>query len=127
MGIPINVQVVSPKKAGAQASYFAIGTIGYSAIDGPGTDGKLLYIKPALCGSEPADVAHYASAHPDFPHEPTSDQWFSESQMESYRALGFHAVAEICKGKDVLAALFEGPVRETHDSFPASENVASQA
>ena len=23
-----------------------------------------------------------------FPHEPTTDQWFSESQFESYRRLG---------------------------------------
>jgi hypothetical protein len=28
-------------------------------------------------------------SHPDFPHESTADQWFSESQFESYRRLGF--------------------------------------
>ncbi|MDD5199341.1 MAG: hypothetical protein PHC88_06010 [Terrimicrobiaceae bacterium] len=109
-GIPIDIRVVSPKKQGATAAYFAIGTIRYSAIDGPGTDGKLLYIKPVICGAEPADVAHYAAAHPDFPHESTSDQWFSESQMESYRALGFHAVSAICqdlKSPDI-ASLFAG-------------------
>ena len=27
-------------------------------------------------------------AHGEFPHESTTDQWFSESQLESYRALG---------------------------------------
>ena len=92
LGVSIDIQTVSPKKAGAEISYYAIGTIHYSQIDGPGTDGTLLYIKPTLCGLEPADVANYAASHPNFPHEPTSDQWFSESQMESYRALGFHAV-----------------------------------
>jgi hypothetical protein len=25
-----------------------------------------------------------------FPHESTADQWFDESQFESYRALGYH-------------------------------------
>ncbi|MCM2396049.1 hypothetical protein NBH19_08145 [Rhizobium sp. S95] len=29
---------------------------------------------------------------PRFPHEATSDQFFSEEQFEAYRALGFHAV-----------------------------------
>jgi hypothetical protein len=94
-GVPIDIQVVSPRQAGASASYFAIGTIRYSAVDGAGTDGQLLYIKPVICGAEPADVAHYAAAHPDFPHESTNDQWFTESQMESYRALGQHVVTTI--------------------------------
>ena len=31
----------------------------------------------------------YATAHPTFPHESTADQWFTESQFESYRSLGF--------------------------------------
>jgi hypothetical protein len=97
LGIPIDIQTVSPKKEGARASYYALGTIRYSQRDGPGTDGALLYIKPTLCGLEPADVSHYAASHPQFPHEPTSDQWFSESQMESYRALGFHAVNTISR------------------------------
>jgi hypothetical protein len=30
-----------------------------------------------------------------FPHEPTADQWFSESQFENYRALGAHIVAQL--------------------------------
>jgi hypothetical protein len=98
LGIPIDIRAVSPKKEGACASYYALGTIRYSQRDGPGSDGALLYIKPTLCGLEPADVTHYAASHPDFPHEPNTDQWFSESQMESYRALGFHAVTTICHG-----------------------------
>jgi hypothetical protein len=35
----------------------------------------------------------------EFPHESTTDQWFGESQLESYRVLGLHAVEVIC-GKD---------------------------
>ena len=110
LGIPIDIRVVSPKKEAANASYYVLGTIRYSAVDGPGTDGELLYVKPVLCGAEPADVSHYAAAHPQFPHEPTSDQWFSESQLESYRALGVHAVAEVCHGLPdhaPLAVFFE--------------------
>ena len=35
----------------------------------------------------------------EFPHESTTDQWFGESQLESYRLLGLYAVEVIC-GKD---------------------------
>jgi hypothetical protein len=52
-----------------------------------------------LTGDEPPDVSNYAAAHPEFPHETTTDQWFSESQLESYRLLGLHAVETIC-GED---------------------------
>ena len=53
--------------------------------------GTLLYIKSSLTGDEPADVLRYAAEHPAFPHESTNDQFFDESQFESYRALGYHA------------------------------------
>ena len=43
----------------------------------------------------PRDVYNYARESLAFPHEPTSDQFFSESQFESYRALGRHAINEI--------------------------------
>ena len=55
-------------------------------------------MKPGYHGSEPADIRAYAAAHPEFPHESTADQWFSESQMESYRALGSHIIGKICRG-----------------------------
>ena len=119
LGISIDIQTVSPKKEGAQVGYYALGTIQYSQVDGSGADGTLLYIKPMLCGLEPADVAHYAASHPNFPHEPTSDQWFSESQMESYRALGFHAVTTICRGATesrTMAEFFNDLSRHTSSS-----------
>jgi hypothetical protein len=61
------------------------------------TNPKLIYIKPMLCGKEPADIVSYKKNNPKFPHESTGDQWFSESQFESYRKLGFHAIEEIIK------------------------------
>jgi hypothetical protein len=83
--------------------YCAIGRICYSDVDGgqpAEIDGFLLYIKPTLYGVEPADVQNYARANPDFPHESTGDQMFSESQFESYRALGFHEVLKIAPERD---------------------------
>jgi hypothetical protein len=58
-------------------------------------DGKLLYIKPCLNGSEPLGVRAYANAHPKFPHEATINQFFNEPQFESYRNLGSWEFASI--------------------------------
>ena len=73
--------------------YVAIGEIQYSRRDPSLEDGKLLYVKPAIFAhDEPIDVRNYGRTNPKYPHEPTTDQWFSESQFESYRALGEHIV-----------------------------------
>jgi patatin-like phospholipase len=79
----------------------AVARVRYSAVDGPDApDGVLIYIKPSLNGNEPADVQHYAAADPLFPHQPTSDQFFDESQFESYRRLGLHVVEEMLRAPD---------------------------
>jgi len=91
--------------------YHAIGIIDYRAADGPEVrNGIILYIKPGYHGTESsAAIRSYALANPDFPHESTADQWFGESQMESYRALGFEIVdgllrqAQDLKGKPDLS------------------------
>ena len=89
--------------------YCAIARICYSCVDslagGTVEDGLLLYIKPSLNGTELADVFHYAKLHPLFPHEPTSDQLYSESQFESYRELGSHAMRAILDGLPAGATL----------------------
>ena len=52
-------------------------------------------LQAGLYGGEPRDVFDYATANAAFPHESTADQFFSESQFESYRALGRHIVATL--------------------------------
>jgi hypothetical protein len=107
-GIPIGFDNppmhVSPEKGLTErysGKHCSIGRIHYSAIDGPGApDGVLVCIKPSLNGNEPVDVQNYAAANPLFPHQPTSDQFFSESQFESYRRLGLHAIEEILHTPD---------------------------
>ena len=64
----------------------------------PGPAGRLLYLKPGYHGTEPADVRAYAALHPDFPHESTANQWFTELQLESYRILANHVVDLVCRG-----------------------------
>jgi len=50
----------------------------------------VLFLKPSLTGDEPVDLLNYATTHPAFPQEPTTDQFFDEAQWESYRKLGEH-------------------------------------
>ena len=78
--------------------YCAVAEIHYRDVDGADVEnGLLLYMKPTFYGkSEPKDIYNYAAANQKFPHEPTADQFFSESQFESYRALGYYAASEIC-------------------------------
>jgi hypothetical protein len=76
----------------------AVARIIYSDVDPNAPDGRLLYVKPMVHGSEPPDVLSYRAAHPAFPHESTADQWFTEAQTESYRRLGIFTVEQLCGG-----------------------------
>ena len=42
--------------------------------------------------------AAYQSENPTFPHQSTGDQFFTESQFESYRRLGLHILREAFEG-----------------------------
>ena len=87
--IAIDVSALRPGPDGRSERGCAVGSIEYTN----GQIGTLLYLKPTLTGAEPADVAHYASAHRSFPHESTGDQYFDEKQFESYRRLGEHVAS----------------------------------
>jgi hypothetical protein len=83
----------NPPKDGV---YCALGRIRYPEAPGEDKAGTLIYVKPGFHGSEPPDIRAYAALHDKFPHESTADQWFSESQMESYRGLGSHIIGKMC-------------------------------
>ena len=106
LGIPIEFPngVSIAKEIAAGSKHCALGQIVYSAVDGQGVEpGDLIYIKTSITGNEPRDVLNYAAQNPSFPHQPTSDQWFDESQFESYRRLGYHVVEEIFQFRDDVA------------------------
>ncbi|HET6765002.1 MAG TPA: hypothetical protein VFH27_15060, partial [Longimicrobiaceae bacterium] len=85
--------------------HYAVASIRYSTVDGPGVpDGVLIYVKPTLTGDEDRDVLAYRRSSEAFPHESTANQFFSEPQFESYRALGQHS------GGAVVAGLTGGSV-----------------
>jgi hypothetical protein len=79
----------------------AVGRIRYSVVDGADApDGIIVYIKPVCYGEEPRDIYEYFKTNPTFPHESTSDQFFSESQFESYRMLGSYTMEQLCMDCD---------------------------
>jgi hypothetical protein len=57
--------------------------------------GTVVYIKSSLTGDEPSDIVNYKKEHPSFPHDTTLNQWFTESQFESYRRLGHHVAYSV--------------------------------
>ncbi|MBX6326829.1 MAG: hypothetical protein IRY93_12430, partial [Chthoniobacterales bacterium] len=95
----------------------AIGRIRYSVVDGDGApDGVIVYIKPACYGDEPRDICEYSARNPTFPNESTSDQFFSESQFESYRMLGAYTMEKLCNPQSVRGDFgrFVGEILRCH-------------
>jgi hypothetical protein len=101
----------------------AVATIRYGADE----QGYLLYVKPAISTKETVDVITYAEKASKFPHEPTTNQFFTERQFESYRMLGWDALDEVATDAASLDQLLEsilpgGPAHSpanTRDHRPA--------
>ncbi|HET7924641.1 MAG TPA: hypothetical protein VFL30_07065, partial [Rhodanobacteraceae bacterium] len=94
LGIEIDLdvrQIASIDSQRYNAAPCAVGSIRYSDEE----VGTILYIKASRRAGLPSDVMHYATEHSAFPHESTADQFFSESQFESYRRLGHFLAGEI--------------------------------
>lgn len=87
---------------GPGGPHTALGRIVYA----DGSEGLLIYVKASITGDEPDYVLDYKSRHPEFPHETTADQFFTEEQFESYRALGFHVLDHCLEGTDTIASAF---------------------
>lgn len=92
-------------------------TYAYAEILYPegGPPGELLYLKPCYPSDVPIDVRAYGSTSQDFPHESTAEQWFTESQFESYRRLGYHELSVLGKSEYTAIADFIGDARAQLD------------
>jgi hypothetical protein len=63
-------------------------SLGWTNVTGAAAVGRLVWIKPAVLPGDTADVRQYRLENDSFPQQSTADQWFGESQFESYRKLG---------------------------------------
>lgn len=98
-GIDIEIDLTPVRReaeSGLSNTHCAIGRIRYDQVHPEADQGILVYLKSSLANDdEPVDVHAYKSVHSEFPHEPTSDQWFDEAQFESYRVLGEHIIQRV--------------------------------
>lgn len=102
--------------------------LAYIRYGGGREDGRLIYVKPMVRGNESPSVISYATRNETFPHESTSDQWFSESQTESYRLLGWTSMMEITAGFDggSMEELFEHIRENTPEGVDSAAEVIAE-
>jgi len=101
-GAKIDIDVTSIRthpNTGVSTSHCAVGKIHYS----DGTEGYLIYMKSSMTADAETAVLEYKASHPDFPHETTADQFFSDDQFESYRMLGRSIAARTFRDIDPSA------------------------
>jgi hypothetical protein len=60
-----------------------------------GSQGEILYLKALLRENLGADIYGYWRTNPEFPNQPTSNQFYGELQFDSYRELGRQLMAGI--------------------------------
>jgi hypothetical protein len=125
-GVEIDIDPTPIRVAGSKEfsqAHCVVGTITYPEDDagapismvggdavpcGTRARGWILYVKSSLTGDEPADVIEYRSRFKDFPHQSTADQFFDESQFESYRRLGLHIIRDAFEGIDLAPVVNAG-------------------
>jgi hypothetical protein len=110
-----NIDVMKPSEF--SHAHCVTGHIRYDKVDPGGVIGTLLYIKPSLLGSEFADILNYRKTNKTFPHQSTIDQWFDETQFETYRSLGYRI------GKIALENAVQASVM--HGTLPGRRDIAS--
>jgi Patatin-like phospholipase len=88
------IKMKPAREAMATSDTFAIGKITYA--ESSADPSWLIYIKPTYFPENaPIDVRSYGMMNATFPHETTLDQWFGESQFESYRRLGEYLMSRL--------------------------------
>jgi hypothetical protein len=86
-GAEINLDISKLELTGeppVSPCHSVMGTIRYPS----GATGRILYIKTAFTEGLPPDLINFHKKHHAFPNDTTANQWFTESQFESYRRLG---------------------------------------
>jgi len=63
-------------------------SLGWTDFEAESRSGVIILFKPAVLNDESADVRQYRLENPIFPQQTTADQWYDETQFESYRRLG---------------------------------------
>jgi hypothetical protein len=86
----VDASELEPDDDGVSPRDWLTATIRFPASsDGAeGPTGTLIYLRQLVTPGAPHDVHAHAANDPDFPHDPTTDQFLTGQSFESYRALG---------------------------------------
>lgn len=97
--ITINIDPIINRKptTGFSPDHIVEGTIWYPGDSKNKPTGRIIYLKSSLTGKESVDIRQYHLENPIFPHQSTNDQFFDESQFESYRKLGIESAENLKK------------------------------
>ena len=87
---------------------YLIATIKYADSD---YEGKLIYLTTTFCKKLSADLYGYKKDNPSFPDQPTSQQFFGETQFEAYRELGFQVAWDMMRDDAVTSIMGENAPR----------------
>lgn len=83
--------------------------------DKPGDEfGYLFYAQMAITESDPIEIQQIRHCFPSFPDEPTTNQFYTDKQVEAYQHLGYHIGNKLCSG------LHRWTASEISDQLPAN-------
>ncbi len=88
-------KLVPDATTGIAERHLETGTILYP----DGTKGRLIYVRSVLTEGAPHDITAYHDLDPEFPHNSTGDQLYTDQRFEAYRKLGHRA------GRDAVDVL----------------------
>jgi len=124
MGISIDIKLDELRRSEhSSQAHWAVGQIDY----GGGERGTLLYLKSTLTGDESPYVRAYHEGQPAFPHESTANQFFTETQLEVYRALGEHIADHEALRQEVARALGLAAASGTQETQPTGQAATAAA
>lgn len=61
----------------------------------PEKTGTLVYCQMAITDQDPLEIQHIRNRFPAFPNEPTTNQFYTDQQVDAYRNLGYHIAGRL--------------------------------
>ena len=87
-----------------------------------GETGRLVYARNVVAPGTPWDVLAHQRKDPQFPHDSTSDQLYTDQKFEAYRALGERAGVKAVKVMDRVAASVDAVAPSASTPVPAPDS-----
>ncbi len=97
--LPFDRLIPAKQLKGLAQSHYFVAHIVYPPAIGPVSEqppSYLILVKPNFTGDEPTELLHYRKENPDFPHDPSVDQFYEPRRFACYRQLGEHTGEVVC-------------------------------